>query len=68
MPADEPGADLVQSKLTFEEVKLGYVLTMTRDFEGVGNLPLIDMPNTQEEYLLLKVVVSSSSIFMSSNT
>ncbi|CAD7938736.1 unnamed protein product [Amoebophrya sp. A120] len=50
VPSDEPGAELLQTKLTPEEVNFGYVLTMTRDFEGVGNLPLIDMPNTEEEY------------------
>ncbi|CAD7968531.1 unnamed protein product [Amoebophrya sp. A25] len=51
VPDDEPGADVIRNEmLTVEEVRFTYVLTMTRDFEGVGNLPLIDMPNTEEEY------------------
>eukprot|EP00392_Amoebophrya_sp_AT5.2_P002275 g2280.t1 len=49
VPADEPGRSrIIDRPLTEEEVHFGYVLTMTRDFEGVGNLPLIEEYNSHQ--------------------
>ena len=51
VPDSEPGRELVIDRpITFDEMKYAYVATMTRDFSGVGNIPLLDMPNTEESY------------------
>ena len=36
--------------IDFEYLKYAYVVTMTRDFADVGNMPMMDMPNTAEDY------------------
>lgn len=41
---------LLERPLTKEEVAFAYVITMTRDFEEVGNVPVIDLPNTGPTY------------------
>jgi len=55
VPLNEKGRDKVgdvksSTPIPFEDAKYGYLASMTRDYSDVGNMPLMDMPNTGVSY------------------